>query len=68
MERRRYWTEALAVGSETWIDRIKGKVGKKRIRVIDTHDFGSGNSNLYTEKADAESEFVREEKAPFVID
>ena len=34
LTRQKLWTEALAVGSESWIDKIKGRVGKKRLKII----------------------------------
>ena len=34
MERQKYWTEAIAVGSQEWIEGMKGKIGTTRLRIV----------------------------------
>lgn len=36
MQRQPHWTESLAVGSEEWINRLKGKIVKKRYSIVNT--------------------------------
>jgi putative transposase len=36
MERQPHWTESLAVGGKEWIDKLKGKIVKKRYSIINT--------------------------------
>ena len=63
LERQKYWTEALAVGDENWINKIKGKIGKKRLRIV-THknaekrNYPSSTSTKYS---------AREKEATYVI-
>lgn len=65
MERQRYWTEALAVGDKSWIEKIKGKIGKKRFRVISSEVKNKKTSYSYSPSSEVPS--VNEEKAPYVI-
>lgn len=65
MERQKHWTEALAVGDESWIEKIKGKIGKKRLRIIKLE---SGKAKtLYSQTPLSEPPSFNEERAPYVL-
>ena len=34
MIRQKQWSEALTVGNKSWIDKIKGRIGKKRLKIV----------------------------------
>ena len=65
MERQKHWTEALAVGDESWIEKIKGKIGKKRFKIIQSKS--DKKKILYTQPPSLQSPSVNEERAPYVL-
>ena len=67
MKRQRFWSEALAVGSEAWINRIKGKIGKKRMLIVDTRGEKVKVPVSYTQKSEVDVSSLREEESSFAI-
>jgi REP-associated tyrosine transposase len=67
MERQRYWTESLAVGSEEWIDKIKRKIGKTRIIVIDTKHFKEHKDIVYPEMSQSVPEVACEQHVSYAL-
>ncbi len=63
MKRVEYWTESLAVGDESWIGKIKGLIGYKRLRVVAAE---SEKSVHYTEDQ-SQPFFVNEQKTPYLL-
>lgn len=62
MERQKCWSEALAVGSKDWIGKIKGKVGKYRMIVLDS-DAGI----KYTQEEPGNIPELQESSEPYAI-
>lgn len=69
MERRRYWTEALAVGSEGWIRKIKGKIGSKRLKTVNLEEATSRKKHgtTYGDAANRPARALREDHSPYAI-
>lgn len=56
MERQKHWTEALAVGNKSWIDKIKGKIGKKRLRIVNMENKFKYNQTHHIEYSISDKE------------
>ena len=61
MMRQKHWTEALAVGSESWIYEIKGRIGKKRLKIVDPEKAVQYNQITSTGYS------IRDKDAPYVL-
>ena len=69
MERHKYWTEALAVGSKDWILKMKGKVGSNRLRALDVEEKtpGKGTGNIYLKSKKRTRKLIRENTTPYAL-
>ena len=64
-ERQPHWSEALAVGGESWISRIRGKVGDRRMRILDNAK--NEKEILYSIGLQPVSQSVNERQETYVL-
>jgi putative transposase len=70
MERKKYWTEALAVGSQAWIQKMKGRVGSNRLSAVeDVEDMARSKKPAipYSHKKSRSKRLLRENPAPYSL-
>jgi hypothetical protein len=70
MERQKYWTEALAVGSQEWIEGMKGKIGTKRLRIVNEEEVKQSKKTdkvLYSQEKSRKHYVVHENEAPYAL-
>lgn len=68
LERKKYWTEALAVGSQSWIQKMKGRIGSNRLRALDVEEkITKASSAAYREAGKRTKQLVRETPAPYAL-
>lgn len=64
LRRSAYWTEALAVGSEGWIERIRGRIGYKRLKVVKA----GKTENKYQEPPQTDlPQSIQEDASPYLL-
>lgn len=70
MERQKYWTEALAVGSQEWIESLKCKIGTKRLRIVNEEEAKQSkkaDAGLYSQEKTRKHHVVHENAAPYAL-
>lgn len=69
MDRQKYWTEALAVGSQGWIQEMKGKIGINRLRSVHEEEFKQfgEKTGIYSQKEPSESMRVNDDDAIYAL-
>jgi putative transposase len=70
MQRQKYWTEALAVGSQAWIQGMKGKIGINRLRIVHEEDMKQSGKKIdifYSRKESPQTNSVSEDDATYAL-